>query len=154
MSSLLILRRALLLVAAGLLPIGAIAFWHRGKLNLIDATVYTDPQCTCCKSYADYLDTHGFAVTLISTSDLTRINRQHGMPEAMDSCHTTLIGNYVVEGHVPVDVIQRLLTERPNLIGISLPGMPPGTPGMDGPKEGPWTIFAFAKSGWSVFTTV
>jgi hypothetical protein len=154
LSSTLILRRVLILLAVGIVPLGAIAFWRRGKLNLIEATVYMDPQCLCCESYARYLDAHGFAVKVVSTIDPIKINRQYGMPESMDSCHTALIGDYVVEGHVPVDVIQHLLAERRDLIGISLPGMPTGTPGMDGPKERQWTILAFGKSGVSVLSTL
>lgn len=154
LSSVLILRRLLLLIGVGILPIAAIAFWRRSKLNLVGVTLYASPHCSCCKSYVHYLGAHGFGVTVVPTIDPMEISRQYGMPEAMDSCHTALIGNYVVEGHVPADVIQHLLAERLDLIGISLPGMPTGTPGMDGVKKEPWTILAFGKNGVTTFAAL
>jgi hypothetical protein len=69
------------------------------------------------------------------------LNKQHGVPENLEGCHTTLIGGYVVEGHVPVKTLDRLLTERPKIKGVSLPGMPQGSPGMTGRKSAPFTIY-------------
>lgn len=111
------------------------------------AILYKDPNCGCCEDYADYLRGHGFAVEVKPTGDLARISREAGVPEPLQGCHTTLIDGYVVSGHVPVTSVQQLLAERPDIVGISLPGMPMGSPGMGGPKEGPFTIQAIGKNG-------
>lgn len=105
-------------------------------------TLYKDPACGCCTGHADYLRAEGFAVTIIETTDLDGLKRQHGVPEALAGCHTILADGYVIEGHVPAASIRRLLAERPDVIGISLAGMPPGSPGMGGEKAGPFTIHA------------
>ena len=105
------------------------------------ATLYKNPQCGCCEGYADYLRENGFEVTVEPTHDLPLIKRQHGVPGALEGCHTTLVDGYVVEGHVPVTTLLRLLTEKPDIKGISLPGMPEGSPGMSGEKSEPFTIY-------------
>jgi hypothetical protein len=105
------------------------------------ATLYKNPQCGCCEGHADHLRGGGFEVTEIPTHDLSLLRRQHGVPEALIGCHLTLVDGYVVEGHVPVSTLLRLLAERPAIRGISLPGMPAGSPGMVGEKTGPFTIY-------------
>ena len=109
------------------------------------ATLYRNPQCDCCEDYADYLRKNGHKVTVKPTHDLSLINRQNGVPENLEGCHTTLIDGYVVAGHVPVKTLNKLLTERPNIKGISLPGMPQGSPGMTGQKTAPFTIYEFSR---------
>jgi hypothetical protein len=104
------------------------------------ATLYKNPQCGCCEAYADYLRENGFVVTVEPTHDLPLMKRQYGVPGALEGCHTSLVEGYVVEGHVPVNVLLRLLTEGPEIKGISLPGMPAGSPGMFGEKTAPFTI--------------
>jgi hypothetical protein len=108
-----------------------------------NATLYKNPDCDCCDGYADYLRRSGFTVAVKPTHDLSRIKREQGVPERLDGCHTTLVGGYVVEGHVPVGPIDRLLAERPAIRGISLPDMPPGSPGMTGRKAAPFVIYEF-----------
>lgn len=149
-------RRGLLWGAAVIIPVGAIGIWEArpGNAASIKATLYKNPQCSCCESYASYLGDHGFDVKVIPSNDLELINQQHGVPKALDGCHITMTEGYVVIGHIPVDLVQRLLKKKPDIVGISLPGMPSGTPGMDGPKPGPLTVYAFGKSGQSVFATV
>lgn len=149
-------RRGLLWGTAAIIPLGVIGIWESrpGNAASTTATLYKNPQCSCCESYASYLGDHGFDVKVIPSNDLELINQQHGVPTALDGCHTTVTAGYVVIGHIPVEVVQRLLKEKPDITGISLPGMPSGTPGMDGPKQGPLTIYAFGKSGQSVFATV
>jgi hypothetical protein len=105
------------------------------------ATLYKNPQCGCCEGYADYLRSNGFDVTVKPTHDLPLLHRQHGVPEPLVGCHTTLVHGYVVEGHVPIEAVIRLLTEKPAIKGISLPGMPAGSPGMFGEKTEPFTIY-------------
>jgi hypothetical protein len=107
------------------------------------ATLYKNPQCSCCEGYADYLRENGFEVTVKPTLDLPLMQRQYGVPEPLVGCHTTVVDGYVVEGHVPIGAVLRMLTERPAIKGISLPGMPAGSPGMFGEKAGPFTIYEF-----------
>jgi hypothetical protein len=116
------------------------------------ATLYKNPQCGCCEGYADYLRTNGFEVTVKPTHDLSLLHRQHGVPEPLAGCHTTLIDGYVVEGHVPINAVIRLLTEKPAIKGISLPGMPQGSPGMSGEKTEPFTIYEIGEEKPRVYT--
>jgi hypothetical protein len=111
----------------------------------IQATLYKNPQCTCCEVYADYLRENGFEVDVKTTNDLEGITLKAGVPEQLEGCHTMFVDGYVVVGHVSVDVVRRLLTERPPIVGIAIPGMPSGVPGMSGPKEGPVSIYAVSK---------
>lgn len=106
-----------------------------------DATLYKSPQCGCCEDYAQYLRSNGYKVDVVATHDLDAIKAKHHVPEPLSGCHTTLVGGYVVEGHVPVPIIERLLKERPAIRGISLPGMPAGSPGMTGAKREPFKIY-------------
>jgi hypothetical protein len=113
----------------------------------IAATLYKNPQCTCCEGYAQYLRKNGFQVDVKPTNDLAEISRNAGVPETLEGCHTKFVGGYVVDGHVPVEIIRKLLAEKPVIAGITLPGMPSGSPGMVGPKTGTWTIYAVTKGG-------
>jgi hypothetical protein len=107
------------------------------------ATLYKNPQCGCCEQYANYLRSNGFTVKVLPTHNLSLIRRQAGVniPEKLEGCHTMLIDKYVVDGHVPLKTLDKLLTERPDIRGISLPGMPEGSPGMTGQKTEPFTIY-------------
>lgn len=115
--------------------------------NAPKATLYKSPQCTCCEGYAAYLRENGFAVDVRPTNDLTEISRKAGVPERLQGCHTMLVDGYVVDGHVPVKVVRRLLAEKPAIAGITLPGMPMGSPGMLGKKTERFTIYAVPKDG-------
>ncbi len=131
--------RALILFILLLLPARALAA-DAAKTG----TLYKDPNCGCCQEYADYLRQNGYELSVIPTEDLTGLRHEHGVPEELAGCHMTLINGYVVEGHVPVDMINRLLADRPNIKGISLPGMPMGSPGMSGKKSEPFTVLEIA----------
>jgi hypothetical protein len=99
-------------------------------------TLYLSPSCTCCGEWGEHLREHGFAVEVVRVSlDIMQIKAEHGIAPHLTSCHTALVGDYVIEGHVPADLIARLLDERPETRGLAVPGMPPGVPGM--PKAGP-----------------
>jgi len=111
------------------------------------ATLYKNPQCSCCEGYAAYLRGNGFEVEVKPTNDLAEISGRAGVPEKLQGCHTMFVDGYVVDGHVPVTVIRKLLSERPAIAGITLPGMPEGAPGMTGYKHGPFTIYAVTKDG-------
>ena len=116
----------------------------------IQAALYHNPGCMCCEKYADYLNENGFDVEVLDTNDMAGINRQHGVPAKLSSCHTMMVGNYVVVGHVPAQVINKLLDEQPDIRGISLPGMPMGSPGMGGEKQEPFVIHTLSDD---VYTT-
>ena len=115
------------------------------------AILYKNPQCQCCDAYAKVLQRSGISVTVRPTATLTAIKREQGVPEALQGCHTLLIDRYVVEGHVPVVQVKRLLAERRTIKGISLPGMPLGSPGMDGEKTEPFTIYEIGNGAPKVF---
>ncbi len=124
-----------------------------GKAAEREATLYKDPQCGCCEGYAAYLSEHGYKVTVVDTHDLPLIKQEHSVPAGLEGCHTTIVDVYVVEGHVPVGTLNRLLTEKPNIKGISLPGMPQGSPGMSGTKSGPFTIYEIGSGTPKVYGT-
>ncbi|MSO93260.1 MAG: DUF411 domain-containing protein [Rhodospirillales bacterium] len=105
------------------------------------ATLYKDPDCGCCEGHARYLEANGFKVDVKPTQGLAMLRKMLGVPESLAGCHTIVIDGYVVEGHVSAPTIRRLLAERPKITGISLPGMPVGSPGMEGPKSQPFVIY-------------
>jgi len=114
-------------------------------------TIYRAPGCGCCDLYADYLKENGFAVTVIDDPEFDRRSVEAGVPANGLGCHLAMIEGYAVSGLVPVNVIERLLKERPSITGITLPGMPVGAPGMPGPKSGPLKVFTFGENGTSLY---
>ncbi|MDP4008933.1 MAG: DUF411 domain-containing protein [bacterium] len=113
------------------------------------AVVFQDPSCGCCGVYAEYLQRAGVLVERNKTSNMGAIKTEYGIPYELSSCHTTVVGGYVVEGHIPLEAIEKLLEEKPNILGIAMPGMPSGSPGMPGPKTETWTIYALERDGSS-----
>jgi hypothetical protein len=112
-----------------------------------DVTLYKNPQCGCCEGYADYLRENGFDVTVKATHDLAEMSREAGISDEFQGCHLSFVDGYVVSGHVPVGTVEKLLTERPDIKGVTLPGMPMGSPGMSGTKEAPFEMLEITKSG-------
>ena len=112
-------------------------------------TVYKNPTCACCGEWAEHLKENGFRVEMKEGADLTRVKQQLGVSMDMASCHTAEVGGYVLEGHVPADVIRQLLAEKPQIRGLAVPGMPAGVPGMPaaGPNRKPFEIFAIEQGG-------
>lgn len=110
------------------------------------AIVYKDPRCGCCNGYVAYLIEQGFDVVEINTEDAESIKDMYAIPDDLRSCHTVVLGKYVVEGHVPVAAIDRLLSKDPGIPGISLPGMPAGAPGMPGPKTESFVIYVISDA--------
>lgn len=112
-------------------------------------TVYKNASCGCCKNWVEHLRAAGFDVTAIDVENIGEIKGKYGVPTDIASCHTAVVDGYVVEGHVPSDVVQRFLRERPQVVGIATPGMPVGSPGMEDPsgRREPYNIVAFDKSG-------
>ena len=149
-------RRTMLMGVAGIggaaLAGGALS----AKLapNRGDVTLYKNPQCECCEGYASYLHHNGFQVKVIPTNNLTVVGEKYGISDSLQPCHISFIGGYVVGGHIPIEVINRLLSEKPHIIGITLPGMPEGTPGMPGTKPGPLDIYEIRKGQPKVYATI
>lgn len=136
-------RRFLLVLTAGLVVGGAAVHAQEAR----KATLYKNPQCSCCEGYADYLRGNGFDVTIKPTNDLAMISHHAGVPEKLQGCHTMFIDGYVIDGHVPLGIVRRLLAERPPINGITLPGMPAGSPGMNGTKTAPFVVYALPEDG-------
>lgn len=106
-------------------------------------TLHRAEGCSCCATYADYLRENDFDVDMKTHDDLDPIRERYGIPDAAVGCHTSIVDGYVVEGHVPVEAIDRLLTERPTLDGISVVGMPANSPGMGKPNGQPLDVLSF-----------
>lgn len=130
-------RRMMMAAMSALAALTAPAFAEDKPPTIL----YRNPNCDCCLEYAKYLRSNGFDVTVDAKQDLANIRKQLRVPEKFEGCHVMVIGKYAVEGHVPVNTLNKLLAEHPDIIGISLPGMPTGTPGMTGPKNRPFTIY-------------
>lgn len=128
---------------------GAISAFSKSPSDSTAVTVYKSPTCGCCTKWVDYLKENGFQIALhdLSQSELSQIKTKYGVHDTLTSCHTAIVDGYVVEGHVPVDVIQRLLKEKPDVIGITVPGMPMGSPGMEGSYSEPYDILTFDRDG-------
>lgn len=116
------------------------------------ATIYRDPGCGCCDAYADYLEAHGFTIERVDDPNFARRSIEAGVPEQGLACHHATIDGYVVDGLVPAEIIRRLLDERPEITGITLPGMPANAPGMAPEKTGTLRTYAFGPEGVSVFS--
>lgn len=106
-------------------------------------TVYKSPTCGCCENYITYLKRSGVDVDVITTTEMDAVKESNGVPAGYATCHTSTVGGYTVEGHIPLEIVRKLLDDKPTLSGIALPGMPSGSPGMPGAKQGKWSIY-----GW------
>lgn len=111
-------------------------------------TVYKSPTCQCCDEWVDYMREEGFDVETSDRDDMEEIKEQYGISRELASCHTGVIGDYVVEGHVPADDIRRLFAEEPSVVGLTVPGMPVGSPGMErGNQKDPYNVLTFTEEG-------
>lgn len=116
--------------------------------------VWKSPTCGCCVKWIERMEAAGFRVESTDIDNVDPIKTANGVPLRLGSCHTALVGGYVIEGHVPVEDVRRLLKERPGIVGLTAPGMPPGSPGMDIPNSPPFEVLAFSKDGTtSVYAT-
>ena len=155
-------RRSLLTLlvggAGGVLVVGGATRVISSSAQAVDestkVTLYKDPQCSCCEGYADYLRSNGFAVSIVPTHDLPLLDDKYGIATDLQPCHISMIGGYVVGGHVPIAVVKRLLSEKPRITGITLPGMPMGSPGMTGSKTEPFKIYEIAKGSRELYAVV
>lgn len=113
--------------------------------------VNKDPNCGCCQAWAEHLKAAGFPVDVIARQDMASVKTSLGVPDDLVSCHTAVVDGYVVEGHVPAQAIKRLLAERPAGKGVAAPGMPMGSPGMEGGAPETFDVVLFGPAGRSVF---
>jgi hypothetical protein len=110
--------------------------------------VYRSPECSCCSGWTNHLKAQGFKIKDIPTANIDLVKQKYNVPDNLTSCHTAIIDGYVIEGHVPVNDIKRLLQQKPNIKGLSVPEMPLGTPGMEiGNQRDPFTVLSFDKKG-------
>ena len=116
--------------------------------------VFKTPSCGCCYGYVLFLEEEKFKVTQTDMRSLHTIKQKYNIPVEMQSCHTTIMGKYFIEGHVPFEAVEKLLKEQPDIDGIALPGMPIGTPGMPGDKDEPYVIYQLKDWKSSVFMTI
>ena len=139
------------LLVAGLLswntPSAAKATPSAAKAGVV--TVYKNPSCGCCAAWVDHMRAAGFELEVHDLTDLQAIKAEHGISANLGSCHTALVDGYVVEGHVPADLVYKMLDERPDIAGLAVPGMVVGTPGMEVPGQPaqPYDVIAFDATG-------
>lgn len=119
-----------------------------------EATLYKNPQCGCCDEYARQLEARGVSVTVVDDVPLGQVKASVGLPYGLGACHTIEMGDYVIEGHVPFEAVEKLFEERPDTDGIGLAGMPIGTPGMPGPKQEAWNVYQFRAGEEQPFMTL
>lgn len=111
-------------------------------------TIYKSPYCGCCTAWAEQVEEAGFDVTIVEQADNKLLRKKHAISSELTSCHTAIVEGYAIEGHVPVADIKRLLREKPMIAGLSVPGMPASSPGMDVPgNNDPYQVIAFDKEG-------
>ncbi len=138
------LTTSVTLLAASALPFAATA------AAPTPLEVWKDPNCGCCQDWVDHLQANGFAVKVHATGN-NAVRARLGLPQKLGSCHTALVGGYVVEGHVPASDVRALLQQKPKALGLAVPGMPVGSPGMDGPAYGdrrdPYDVLLVARDG-------
>lgn len=147
MHSLFTTRRTamLLLGASAMLP------WSAPAVERPPVQVHKDANCSCCNGWIAHLRNAGFPVTGVDTPRLIAVKARLGVPTELQSCHTAEVGGYVVEGHVPATAVERLLADRPRARGISVPGMPIGSPGMEGGEPETYEVILFGPEGQRVF---
>jgi hypothetical protein len=139
--------RTKLLLISGLALAGTLTASPPAR-QLAPMTVYKTPTCGCCAKWVDHVKAAGFKVQVQDMDDLTEIKQASGVPIPVRTCHTAVVGNYVIEGHVPADLIKKVLSEKPKAAGIAVPGMPIGSPGMEsGNEKAPYDVLLFDKTG-------
>ena len=135
-------RSALFAAVASLLQTSTV---FAGKKEVI--TVHKDPTCGCCSGWVQHLQNAGFATKVLDTSDIDAVKRQLGVPDDLAACHTAEVAGYIIEGHVPAAALRRFLAEKPQAKGLAVPGMPIGSPGMEGGKPEKYDVVLFGPAG-------
>lgn len=119
------------------------------KTMAVDILVYKSPTCGCCGKWVQHMENAGFSVNVENMRDVAPVKRKLGVPRRMQSCHTAKVGGYFVEGHVSADLVTRLLSDKPDIKGLAVPGMPMGSPGMEGARKDPYDVIAIGNDGHS-----
>lgn len=143
-----------LIVLALALTVLFLAAAHNQRQANLEATIYLTPDCSCCKRYIKYLESEGINVNEVLVYATSLYEIMKAAPVDLWSCHIMDVERYYVIGHVPVEVINKLVTEQPDVTGISLPGMPPGSTGMPGEAQGPLTIYYFTNQSIGVYARI
>jgi hypothetical protein len=137
-------RRSLLVLSA---VTAAAAVLPAKAAGLPQVEVFKNPDCGCCTAWADHLKAAGFPVKITAVDDTSVIRKRHGIPENLGSCHTAVVAGYAIEGHVPAADVKRLLALKPAVAGLSVPGMPVGSPGMEvGTRQDPYQVLLVDKA--------
>ncbi len=143
-------RRAMAILGGAVVAVGAAVAWgvvSVGATKATEITVYKSPYCVCCGMWSEHMRANGFAVNVREVEDVDPVKALYGVPPALASCHTAVVDGYVVEGHVPANVVRRLLAERPEARGLAVPGMPAGSPGMEGAGREGYDVVIFDDRG-------
>jgi len=135
-------RSAFFAAVGGLLPAGALLAAEEPLI-----TVHKDPNCGCCSGWVQHLQKAGFVTKVLETRDIDTVKRRLGVPDDLAACHTAEVSGYVIEGHVPAAALRRFLTEKPNATGLAVPGMPVGSPGMEGGDPETYEVVMFGPGG-------
>lgn len=137
-------------VVIGVTVLGLVSA-HAGSASAMKPVaikVYKSPTCGCCKGWIQHLQKNGFQVEAVDMPDLSAVKTKYGVPTALQSCHTAVVNGYVVEGHVPADVLLKFLKEHPaGVTGLAVPGMPAGSPGMEGASKDKYDVITFDRAG-------
>ena len=141
------LRFTISSIVIALLSIACSAEESKSVSDLPIVQVYKSPTCGCCSKWVSHLEANGFTVEATDVNDINLIKRSYGIPPALASCHTAVVGDYLVEGHVPAEDIVQLLKQKPAIKGISVPGMPIGSPGMEGGNPQAYDVISFDAQG-------
>jgi hypothetical protein len=141
------------MVIGGAVLLGGIVAAQRSTAPTVE--VFKSPTCGCCALWVKHLEANGFATKVTDVEDMTQVKAKYGIPGRLQSCHTAVVNGYVLEGHVPAADVQRLIKERPSVVGVAVPGMPLGSPGMEqGSLVQPYNVVTFDKQGQtSVFAS-
>lgn len=135
-----------MLLMAGLLLIGSLLV-NQQSAAAADVVVYKSPTCGCCTVWVSHLEKNGFSVEVHNRRNMNPVKARLGVPPHLQSCHTAEVGGYIIEGHVPSDDIVRLLQNKPPIRGLAVPGMPMGSPGMEGQRVDPYDVLTFEENG-------
>jgi hypothetical protein len=131
----------------GIAVIGSSLLLGQKPAVAADIVVYKSPTCGCCKNWVKHMEDNGYSVEVHNERNLAPIKSSMGVPKRLQSCHTAKVGDYVIEGHVPANDVKRLLKDKPQIAGLATPGMPMGSPGMEGPRKDAYQVIAFKKDG-------
>jgi hypothetical protein len=137
-------RRSFLIAAAAAVAVRRNVFAETPPSVM---TVYKDPNCGCCSKWIEHMSKNGFVITVRDVSSMDEIKKTMRVPAALQSCHTGVIDRYVIEGHVPADVVKKFIAAKPAAIGLAVPGMPSGSPGMEGGRVDKYDIVSFDRDG-------